>query len=155
MFLLFPAAFLYRMGHDFIILMHVSTQPKDKVKLCNALRMEEALKPLDVRVSSLLSRRETLQRRRQYGIRVHCVGKDRPGMLAAIAQHLSERNISVENLTTELRLSRDGKTREFVINAECVGAERLSSEQHKKMLEELSALKSNLGLEILDIRIHH
>jgi len=146
---------MVRMGHDFIILMHVSAQPKDKLTLFNALRTEEALKPLDVRVSSLLSRRETLQRRRQYGIRVHCVGKDQPGMLAAVAKHLSERNISVENLTTELRLSRDGKSREFVINAECVGAERLSSEQHKRMLEELSELKSTLGLDILDIRIHH
>jgi len=143
-----------RMGHDFIILMHVSTKPESKSKLVAALNENQELKPLNVRVSGLMSRRETLQRSRQYGIRVHCVGEDRPGMLASIAQHLSDRNISVENLTTELRLSRDGK-RDFVINAECVGKERLDKEQLDLMTSELSKLKTELGLDILDIRIHH
>jgi len=143
------------MGHDFIILMHISAEPKDKIRLEKALRTDEHLKPLNVRISSLLSRRETLQRKRQYGIRIHCVGKDQPGMLAAVAQHLSDRNISVENLTTQLRLSRNGKDREFVIDADCIGMEKLNSDEHKTMLAELSQLKAELHLDILDIRIHH
>eukprot|EP00590_Aulacoseira_subarctica_P006161 CAMPEP_0172420532 /NCGR_PEP_ID=MMETSP1064-20121228/6896_1 /TAXON_ID=202472 /ORGANISM="Aulacoseira subarctica , Strain CCAP 1002/5" /LENGTH=409 /DNA_ID=CAMNT_0013160537 /DNA_START=220 /DNA_END=1446 /DNA_ORIENTATION=+ len=145
---------MIRMGHDFIILMHISAEPKDKIRLEKALRTDEHLKPLNVRISSLLSRRETLQRKRQYGIRIHCVGKDQPGMLAAVAQHLSDRNISVENLTTELRLSRNGKDREFVIDAECIGMEKLNSDEHKIMLAELSQLKAELHLDVLDIRIH-
>ena len=62
--------------------------------------------------------------------------------------------LSVENLTTELRLSREGK-REFVINAECVGKERMEQVELDSMVSKLSDVKSHFGFDMFEIRVHH
>lgn len=144
---------MVRMGTEFVILMHVSTKPENRKRLVQSLNDANELKPLNVRVSGL-TRRETMQRYKEVGITVHMVGEDKPGMLAAIARDLSDHGLSVETLTTELRLSREGK-REFVINAECVGKERMEQVELDSMVSKLSDVKSHFGFDVFDIRVHH
>jgi glycine cleavage system regulatory protein len=144
---------MVRMGQDFTILMHVSTPPENLRVIVAALNNNEELKPLNLRTSSL-SRRETIKQYNELALTVHCVGEDKPGMLSRVAQHLHERLISVENLSTELRLNSEGTRREFVINAECVGKEAMDEEDLKHLLHELSELKQDVGLDVLDIRVH-
>ena len=73
-------------------------------------------------------------------------------MLAAIAEKISERGLSVEDLTTELRIHRG--RREFVVNA-FISSNNLSDKENlDSLLEHISMLKGELDLEILDVRVH-
>jgi len=144
---------MVRMGQDFTILMHVSTPPENLRKLVSGLKHNPELDKLNVNISTL-TRRETTKRHNELFLTVHCVGDDKPGMLARVAQYLSDHQISVENLTTELRLTADGTRRQFVITAECVGKERVEGIALEEMLKELSDIKQELKLDVLDIRVH-
>lgn len=75
-------------------------------------------------------------------------------MLAAIAGKLSEVNISVENLTTELRIGKGGR-REFVIDAECVSSQKLNKDDLNNLFHNFSLLKEELGFDVLDVRVDH
>jgi hypothetical protein len=73
-------------------------------------------------------------------------------MLAAIAGKLSEVNMSVENLTTELRTGKGGR-RDFVIDAECVSSYKLNKDDLNQLFHDFSVLKEELGFDVLDVRV--
>lgn len=77
----------------------------------------------------------------------------RPGMLAAISEKISEKGMSVENMTTELRMSKGGR-REFVIDADCTSAHHLEKDSLNGLIGDFSGLKDSLDLDIMDIRVH-
>ena len=82
------------------------------------------------------------------------MGKDRPGMLAAVAKKMSEEQLSVENITTEIRMDRKG-TRNFVIDCDCTSTRKMSkSELEEELFLDFEKLKRELEFDIVDVRIH-
>jgi len=143
---------MVRLGHDFIILMHVAVPPEKKLGMVASLKSDRELEPLNIR-TSFLSRRQTgKQDTAIMGVRIHCVGPDSPGMLAAISNKVSEENLSVENITTELRMI--GGQREFVINCDCTATHALTKEEVDALFKDFSVLKEELGFDVIDVRVH-
>ena len=97
---------MLRLGDEFTILMHVAVPPEKVRTLISSLNSNKDLKPLNIRTSYLTSRQTGMYTKALTGLRIHCVGTDRPGMLAAVAKKISEEKLSVENITTELRIDR-------------------------------------------------
>lgn len=143
---------MVRMGQEFTILMHVSVPPEGRKDLVSGLNSHEALSPLHLRVSSLTRRQTGMFMPPTYGLKIHCVGEDRPGMLASIAEDLTNRGLTVENITTELRQGPNGR-RDFVVNTDVTTSENLASEDLQKVLQEMDNLKKTLKLDVLDIRV--
>jgi hypothetical protein len=77
----------------------------------------------------------------------------RPGILAALSEKISEKGMSFENVTTELRMSKGGR-REFVIDADCTAVNLLEKGSLNEVIGDISSLKDSLGLDIMDIRVH-
>mmetsp|Transcript_24547 Transcript_24547/g.35992 ORF Transcript_24547/g.35992 Transcript_24547/m.35992 type:complete len:452 (-) Transcript_24547:474-1829(-) len=142
---------MVRMGKEFIILMHISTEPENRLNLTKALKETQELNAYNVHVSSL-NRQETRHRYKALEMSITCVGVDKPGMLAAITQDFADRGVAIESITTELRLCRTG-TRKFFIKAEYVGKRKMEKGELDAMIADLSEIKSHLGLDILDIRV--
>lgn len=77
----------------------------------------------------------------------------RPGMLAAIAEKIAEEGMSVENISTEVVMLRNGR-REFVITAECTTTMPWDKDHIRELTHEFSKLKDSLDLDIVDVRVH-
>ena len=74
-------------------------------------------------------------------------------MLASIAEAIAERNMSIEDVTTEIRRGKNNG-RDFVINAEVVTTEHMDQEHLDSLLAELQKIKEDMDLSIVDIRVH-
>ena len=74
-------------------------------------------------------------------------------MLAAIADKVSEENLSVENITTEIRLGEGGR-RDFVINCDCTASRKLENPELDALFGDFSDLKKELNFDVIDIRVH-
>ena len=94
---------MVRLGSEFIVTMHVAVRPEIKRQLVSSLLSNEELEPLNIRVSSL-SRRQTGEYvKAVMGLRIHCVGEDKPGMLASIAEKIASEGLSTDNITTKIQ----------------------------------------------------
>jgi len=144
---------MVRLGNEFIIMMHVAVPPGRGEVVAQCLYQNEELKPLNIR-TSILSRRETGKFREPVmGLRIHCVGEDKPGMMATITEKLAKENLSVENITTEIRMGKNGK-RNFVINCDCTASVGLKKHTLDLLVEDFTELKRAMNLDIFDIRVH-
>ena len=94
---------MVRLGSEFVVTMHVAVKPESKRKLIISLLSNEELEPLNLRVSSLTRRQTGEYVKAVMGIRIHCVGEDRPGMLAAIAEKIATQGLSTDNITTKIQ----------------------------------------------------
>ena len=74
-------------------------------------------------------------------------------MLASIAEAIAERNMSIEDVTTEIRRGKNNG-RDFVINAEVVTTEHMDQENLDSLLAEFQKIKEDMDLSIVDIRVH-
>lgn len=170
---------MVRLGQDFIIMMHISISPEHQKTLVSSLKNNKELKPLNIRTTGLTRRGTGKYQEAAMGLRIHCVGEDRyveyvqltvpgiscvlilltfaiterPGMLAALSEKVSEKGMSFENVTTELRMSKGGR-REFVIDADCTAVNLLEKGSLHEVIGDFSSLKDSLGLDIMDIRVH-
>mmetsp|Transcript_18610 Transcript_18610/g.22804 ORF Transcript_18610/g.22804 Transcript_18610/m.22804 type:complete len:420 (+) Transcript_18610:169-1428(+) len=145
---------MVRLGHDFIVLMHVSVPPEKVRVLVKALNHDKELKPLNIRTSFLTKRQTGKYKRPISGLHIRCVGEDRSGMLAAVAQEVSEANLSVENITTELKFNNSGR-RDFVIDCECTATHVLSQDDMEVLSSNFDSLKHEFDLDTMDIRIYN
>jgi len=143
---------MIHLGTDFTVLMHVSAQPEQAEKLKKAILSNKELSTLQPRVSGLT--RYEKQPPPTLGFRIHCVGEDRPGILAAIASELSKKRLSVENITTELRLNTATQKREFVINADCITRVQMDDDRRQDFVNDLIKVKNELNLDVMDILVH-
>eukprot|EP00566_Odontella_aurita_P011992 CAMPEP_0113580310 /NCGR_PEP_ID=MMETSP0015_2-20120614/30596_1 /TAXON_ID=2838 /ORGANISM="Odontella" /LENGTH=394 /DNA_ID=CAMNT_0000484473 /DNA_START=217 /DNA_END=1401 /DNA_ORIENTATION=- /assembly_acc=CAM_ASM_000160 len=147
---------MLRLGHEFIILMHVAVPPEKQRLLVKGLNTNKELSPLNIKTSSLTRRQTGRYDKPMLGFRIHCVGEDRPGMLAAISEKVCSLGMSVDSITTELRMGKNGQ-RDFVVNADCTTAFVTieDKEELDEIFSDLSSLKSSLSLDVLDVRVHH
>lgn len=145
---------MVRLGHDFIVLMHVAVPPEKVRTLISSLNKNKELKPLNIRTSHLSKRQTGKYSKPVNGLTIHCVGKDRPGMLAAVARQVSEANLSVENITTELKSSSSGR-RDFVINCTCTASHNLEKQDLEHFSQKFETLKNELNFDIVDIRVYN
>lgn len=144
---------MIRFGQDFIVLMHVAVPPEKLGNLVSYLKKSDELKPLNIQTSFLTKRQTILDKKPKMGIRIHCVGEDRPGMLAAIANKVNEEKLSVENITTELKMGKNGK-RDFVINCDCTSTRRSTPDELELLTQDFTEVKDAMNFDILDVRVH-
>lgn len=143
---------MLRMGSEFTILMHVEIPPSQFRGLVLKLQNNEELKPLNIRCSGLTRRETGMFIVPTFALKIHCVGKDRPGILAEISESLAEQGMAVENLTTELRRGENDE-RYFVVDAEVTITNISEINELKPVLDDIKQLKNELELDILDLRV--
>ena len=144
---------MIRLGQEHVSLMHVSIPPEKREELIDKLHNNKDLKSLNIRASNLLRRKTGTFEDTVAGFKIHCVGEDRTGMLAAIAEAIARRNMSIEDVQTEIRRGNNN-TRDFVINAEVVTTYRMDQEDLDSVFAEFQELKKELNLSVVDIRVH-
>ncbi|KAL7528502.1 hypothetical protein ACHAWF_002588 [Thalassiosira exigua] len=118
---------MIRLGQEFTTLMHVGIEPERREELINSLRDNKDLKLMNIRASSLTRRQTGTHPGAIVGLKIHCVGPDRPGMLAVIAETIAKRNMSIEDIATQIRRG-EGDRRDFVVTAEVVTSEHMDEE---------------------------
>lgn len=88
---------------------------------------------------------------------LHCVlflfYDTRPGMVASLAEKAASYNMSIENMTTSLRIGKDG-SREFVIDALVSSPDLARMDHLDSIVSDLSTLKADLGLSHFDVFVH-
>jgi len=144
---------MIRLGQEFTTLMHVGIEPEKRGDLIKSLRDSKDLKLLNIRASSLTRRQTGYYKSSIVGLKIHVIGPDRPGMLANIAEVIAHRGMSVEDITTELRMGKDNR-RDFVVNAEVITTEKMDEKDFDSLLAEFQILKDEMNLSVVDIRVH-
>jgi len=144
---------MIRLGQEFDIMMHVSVDHDKRGALIDRLQHSDDLKLLNIRASSLRRRKTGSYKNTVVGLKIHVVGKDKPGMLATISEAIAQRGLSIEDVTTEIRRGRTSK-RDFVVTADVVATEMLEREHLDSILAEFQSLKDDLDLSVVDIRVH-
>jgi len=143
---------MIRLGQEFTTLMHVAIEPEKRGDLMDRLQNNEDLKLLNMRASSLTRRQTGSYKSTIVGLKIHVVGLDRPGMLAKFAETIAHRNMSIEDITTEIRRGKNGQ-RDFVATAEVITTEKMNQEHLDSLLAEFQELKEELNLSTVDIRV--
>merc|ERR1712204_46645 len=87
------------------------------------------------------------------GIRIHCHGADRPGMLAVIAAKIYSQGLSIENISTKLNMGKKGG-KQFIVNADCVTGITHDKTSLDKMIAEIMKLKKELKLNHMNVSLH-
>eukprot|EP00980_Cylindrotheca_fusiformis_P000417 scaffold101_cov123-Cylindrotheca_fusiformis.AAC.20 len=142
-----------RLGSEFIIQMHVAVPPSTASGFLESLKNKKLTEELDIQTTTLTQPQRNGSKNALMGMRIHCVGIDRPGMLAAVTEKIALNGMSFEDITTKLRVSRKGE-REFVIDALVSSPTRLEGEALDNCIRDLASLKEDLNLSIFDIRVH-
>ena len=142
-----------RLGQDHTILCHVAIEPEKRGDLIDRLHNNKDLKLLNIRASSLTRRQTGRYKKTILGLKIHVVGPDSPGMLATIAEAIARRNMSIEDVTTDIRMGK-GKQRDFVIDADIVTTEDMEQEHFDSLLAEFEKMKRDMKLSVVDIRVH-
>lgn len=74
-------------------------------------------------------------------------------MLAAVSEKIASQGMSIEDVTTTLRVSKSGE-REFVIDALVSSPTLLDRVDLDHVIHDISGLKEELSLSHFDIRVH-
>jgi hypothetical protein len=74
-------------------------------------------------------------------------------MVAWFAEKVASKGMSIEDLTTSLRISKDGQ-REFVIDALVSTPNLADMENLDACIADISTLKDDLHLSVFDVRVH-
>lgn len=145
---------MVRLGHEFIIVMHIAVLPEQQKDLLKSIQNETKLRPLNIRTVPITRRQTGTYHTPTIGIHLRCQGPDRPGMLASISKALTDANLNIENVHTELVRSHhhQGGT-DFVVTADAVAVHHMSYDDTQRMVQELETLKKQLNLDMVDIRI--
>lgn len=74
-------------------------------------------------------------------------------MLAEVAERLASKGMSLEDVSTKLRLNKDGQ-REFVIDALASSPNLSDRENLDACVADIASLKNDLNLTHFDMRVH-
>lgn len=141
-----------RLGSSFICILHLSVDPEEQTKLLRVLRRSPELKGLSVQCNSLSRRNTGTFTPAVMGVQLHCRGADQPGMLASVAESLASQGLNVEDVTTKVIVRKDGG-HDFLIDADCTLGRVMNSQDIERMVSDLTAIKEELRLETVDIRV--
>lgn len=72
-------------------------------------------------------------------------------MLAAIAEKLAEKDLSIEDVQTQLRLHNN--RREFVVDAYVSSTKQADKENIMELIADISTIKQDLLLDDMNIRV--
>ena len=72
-------------------------------------------------------------------------------MLAAVAEKIAGKDMSIENVETQLRMH--GDHREFVVDASVSSRNASDRDNLVELIKDISQIKEDLGLDILNIRV--
>lgn len=105
-----------------------------------------------------VERRESGISNLQLGLTYYCSSLSsfvsfRPGMVARVAEKAASLGLSIENMTTTLRIGKDG-TREFVIDAMVSSPNMADYDNLDSMIHDMSSLKTDLELSHFDVFVH-
>lgn len=142
---------MLRMGTECSLMMHISVEPENFLNLMNVVTRSRELETLNVRTGAISRRLTKDYRKPVAGFKLHCVGPDRPGMLAMLTERIALRELFIENIDTNLRLGSDGE-KQFVITVECTSSESL--DDRNAWLKEFKVWKKELNVDILDVSIY-
>jgi len=142
---------MVRLGEEFIIQMHVAI-PKEQLKKFRGSLKDRKLTELDIQATAL-TRRPTHKTTAVLGMRIHCVGEDRPGILADVAERIASKGMSLEDVSTTRRMSKNG-VREFVIDALASSPNLKDKENLDQCISEIASLEQELQLTHFDVRVH-
>jgi len=141
---------MVRLGQEFIMQMHVSVPPENLEGILASLKSNPALGELNIQATRC-GKRDITESKAVLGMKIHCVGSDKPGMLAGIAEKISAKNMSIENIETELRMH--GDKREFVVNAYVVSKNHSDKDNLLEIVKDIGTIKDDLGLDSINIRV--
>jgi len=144
---------MIRLGQDHTTLMHVAIEREKRCALIDRLHNNKELGLLDIRASNLTRRQTGSYEHTITGLKVHIVGPDSPGMLANIAEAIAARNMSIEDVTTDIRRGKHNHP-DFVINADVVTTERMEQKQLDSLLVDFQKMKDQMNLSVVDVRVH-
>lgn len=74
-------------------------------------------------------------------------------MVALVAEKAAEKGMSIDSMTTSLRIGKDGK-REFIIDAMVSSSDMAHRSNIDQMVNDLSTIKKELDLSHFDIFVH-
>lgn len=143
---------MVRLGEEFIIQMHVAL-PKEKSNSFFKSLSSSDLTELNIQPTRLTRRQTKDQKAAVMGMRIHCVGDDRPGILADVTKRIARKGMSLEDVSTSIRLSAAGK-REFVIDVLASSPNIKDKENIDQYVADISSMEQDLRLSHMDIRVH-
>lgn len=141
---------MVRLGQEFIIQMHVSVPKEKEMNLMATLQSSPSLHEFQIQATRL-TKRCSSEAKAVIGMQIHCVGKDKPGMLAAVAEKIAGKDMSIENVETKLRMH--GDQREFVVDASVSSKKPSDRDNLVELIKDISQIKEDLGLDVLNIRV--
>jgi hypothetical protein len=74
-------------------------------------------------------------------------------MVALVAEKAAEKGMSIDSMTTSLRIGKDGK-REFVIDVMVSSSDMAHRSNIDQMVSDLSTIKKDLDLSHFDVFVH-
>jgi glycine cleavage system regulatory protein len=77
----------------------------------------------------------------------------RPGILADVTDRIARKGMSLEDVTTSIRLSSTGQ-REFIIDVLASSPNMKDKENLDQYLADITSMEKDLKLSHLDIRVH-
>eukprot|EP00934_Nitzschia_sp_Nitz4_P004756 Nitzschia sp. Nitz4//scaffold39_size137210//65978//67336//NITZ4_003203-RA/size137210-processed-gene-0.90-mRNA-1//1//CDS//3329550395//4746//frame0 len=140
-----------RFGDEFVFQMHVSVAPEKSKAFLKSLKRRGLTSELDIQATPLNQRCKS--KASAMGMRIHCVGADKPGMVALVAEKAVAQGMSIEDMTTSLRVAKDG-SREFVIDTLVSSPTHFEKEKLQSIVNDISTLKDDLQLSHFDVFVH-
>lgn len=143
---------MVRLGEEFIIQMHVAVSKEESNSFSNSLKSSK-LEELNIQATRLNRRKTSHKTRAVLGMKIHCVGNDRPGILADVTNRIAKKGMSLEDVSTSIRLSSTGQ-REFVIDVLASSPNIKDKENLDQYVADITSMEEDLQLTHIDIRIH-
>lgn len=143
---------MVRLGEEFIIQMHVALPKEESNSFFKSLNNGN-LKEYNIQPTRLTRRETNHDKTAVMGMKIHCVGDDRPGILADVTSLIARKGMSLEDVSTSIRLSSAGK-REFVIDVLASSPNIKDKENIDQYVADISSMEKELRLSHMDIRVH-
>ena len=84
---------------------------------------------------------------------LYLISEFRPGILADVTSRIAEKGMSLEDVSTSIRLSTTGQ-REFVLDVLASSPNMNDKENLDQYVADLTAMEEDLQLSTIDIRVH-
>jgi glycine cleavage system regulatory protein len=143
---------MVRLGEEFIIQMHVAVPQHESNAFFDSLKSSD-LKELNIQPTRLNRRQTNHKTKAVMGMKIHCVGDDRTGILADVTNRIASKGMSLEDVSTSIRKGALGQ-REFVIDVLASSPNIQDKDNLDQYIADITSMETDLQLSHLDIRVH-